>query len=265
MKNFLIQRAIPAWGKNTFVNWSLQSQNKAIIFIHGFNGSSTETFGDFNLDFRYRPEYAGYDVYFFGYNSLFAQIANSALDFLEFLRALHDDINSVINESKANVIRPGHYSKMILIAHSLGAVVARQGLNDGYDNNENWLDKCELILFAPAHIGARTEIDSFINFPGPLKALGPLARYFVVTLNQLLAPGIIINPMTEKCKELIAVKGIKTFTIAKKVLWAERERVVINRKFLNDPNALRIPGNHEKICKPSKNFERPFDEVRTLL
>lgn len=65
--NFYMQRSISKWGKNTYVNWTRFPQNKALIFIHGFNGSSMETFGDFNLEFRFLPEYKDYRIrYLFG-------------------------------------------------------------------------------------------------------------------------------------------------------------------------------------------------------
>lgn len=265
MNSYSIQRKIPKWGKNTFVNWSLSPQNKAIVFIHGFNGSSMDTFGDFNLDFRYRPEYEGYDVYFFSYGSMFKQIANSALRFLDFLKSIHDNLKEVMRDSGIRENRLGVYSKIVIIGHSLGAVVARQALNDGYDAKETWLNKCELIFFAPAHIGARPEIMSFINFPSFLKCLGPFTKYVVVTLNQLTDPSIIIGPMTEKCRELIEKKGITTFTIAKKIIWADDERVVQNRKFLQDPNAIILLGGHTTVCKPHTNFDKPFIEVAPLL
>ncbi len=123
MNNYSIQRKIPKWGKKTYVNWSLNPNGKAIVFIHGFNGSSMETFGDFNLDFRVRPKYEGYDVYFFSYQSLFSQISNSAIYFLDFLTAIHDDIKDVIKNSGSTEKRKGNYTKIVIVAHSLGAVV----------------------------------------------------------------------------------------------------------------------------------------------
>lgn len=264
MSNHSIQAKIQKWGKKTYVNWAKQPTGKALVFIHGFNGSSSSTFGDFHTEFRYRPEYAGYDVYFFSYDSMFKQIANSALHFLKFLKAIHDDINSVIKSSGVKVTRNNHYSKIVIVGHSLGAVVTRQALNDGYDAKESWLNKCELIFFAPAHMGAREEVTSFVNFPSFLKCLGPFTKYVVVTLSQLVNQNIIILPMIAKCNTIITL-GITSYTVAKKIVWADGERVVKNVKFLQDPNAEILPGNHTRVCKPTKSFEDPFKEVEPLL
>jgi pimeloyl-ACP methyl ester carboxylesterase len=263
--NFYIQRSIPDWGKTTYVNWNRGTPSKALIFVHGFNGSTMDTFGHFNLEFRFRPAYKDYDVYFFSYDSLFQQISNSALEFLHFLRTMHDNPD-VIMQSSGMALHRNTYTEIVIAAHSLGAVVTRVALNEGYDSGATWLDKCKLILFAPAHNGARKELDTFINFPGYLKCMGPFLRYFVLSLSQLIDPTIILAPMHEKIKELITKEGIESFTVAKKVIWASPERVVINRKLLKDPEAIIFrKKNHSQVCKPTATYLKPFTELEALL
>jgi pimeloyl-ACP methyl ester carboxylesterase len=267
MSNFYIQRNIPQNGKKTYVNWAKEPAYKAVVFIHGFNGSSLETFGSFNDDFRNRPEYIGRDVYFFGYDSLFEQIANSALEFLDFLRCIHNNLPEVVIDSGINIIRNREYTEIVIICHSLGAVVTRVALNEGYaSSGGDFLHKCKLILFAPAHQGAQ-KVFSSLSFPSYLAVLGPLMHYFVVTLDQLTERDIIIDDMETKCAELID-QGIDSFTIAKKVIWASPERVVINSRFLKDPEAVRYKGkkiSHTKVCKPSVRFQAPLIEVEQVL
>ncbi|MEO7048511.1 MAG: hypothetical protein ABI091_24645 [Ferruginibacter sp.] len=263
-ENYHLTASISKWNKNTYVNWSKKPQNKAVVFIHGFNGSSMDTFGDFNLEFRYRPEYEGYDVFFFGYNSLFRQIANSALGFLKFLRAIHNNIDQVIKESGINVTRQ-QYSKIVIVAHSLGAVITRVALNEGYKTESAWLDKCALVFFAPAHKGAKDEILGLAELHGFTKLISPVAKYFVVTLKQLMDKSIIINPMEIKVKALID-KNVTSFTIPKVVVWADPDRVVINDFFLEDPEPISLDGvKHEDVCKPSKKFEEPYKFVSDYL
>ena len=115
MSNHFNQRIIPKWGNKTYVNWAKNPEAKALVFIHGFNGSSMDTFGDFNLDFRYRPEYEGYDVFFFSYGSMFKQIGNSAIRFLDFLKAIHNDLNAVMKNSGMKGHRKEQYSKIVII------------------------------------------------------------------------------------------------------------------------------------------------------
>ena len=267
--NFNLQRNIAEWGPETYVNWAKNPVYKAVVFIHGFNGSSMETFGGFNYEFRYRSEYDGRDVFFYGYDSLYQQISNSALSFLEFLKAIHNDLSAVIKSSGIKLKRENEYSEIVIICHSLGAVVARVALNSGYDYKAGaFLNKCKLILFAPAHKGARKSIGNLIAFPGYLRPLGPLIHHFVLTLDQLLEPKTIIEPMEQKCKNIIAHDKIKTFTIAKKVIWAAPERAVINDFFGDDPQPRqykKVKVNHVMVCKPTRRFTDPFDEVAEVL
>ena len=267
--NFYLQRNIPIWGSETYVNWSLEPNYKAVVFVHGFNGSSMETFGAFNYEFRYRDEYKGRDVFFFGYDSLYEQISNSALNFLGFIKSIHDDLPGVAKNSGLKIVRDKIYSEIVVICHSLGAVVARVAFNEGFDDGDSQiLDKCKLVLFAPAHKGARRSIGGLIAFPPYLRVLGPLIHHFVLTLDQLLEPETIIEPMEEKCKEIISQHSIKTFTVAKSVIWATPERVLVNAKFGQDPKAIQYKKkkiNHVQVCKPTNRFTDPFDTVAIVL
>ncbi|MGN8055999.1 esterase/lipase family protein [Pedobacter sp. 22163] len=247
------------------MNWALEPIHKAVVFIHGFNGSSLETFGSFNDEFRTREEYKGRDVYFFGYDSLFDQISNSALNFLKFLRRIHDDLPEVVKESGLGVKREEPYSEIVIVCHSLGAVVTRVALNEGSRSNAVFLDKCRLVLFAPAHQGAMKVLGNF-GFPGSFAVLGPALRYFVVTFDQLIDRNIIITDMESKCRDLIN-NGRTTFTIAEKVIWASPDRVVVNKTFLDDPEPVVFPGNvgHVKVCKPTQKFPDPLNELQKVL
>jgi hypothetical protein len=266
MENFLLQRQLSDWGKNTYVNWSVNKVTKAIIFIHGFNGSSLETFGNFNLEFRYRPEYFGYDVYFYGYDSLKIQIPISSNSFYSFLVTIHNNIKEIITNSKANVDRPYNYDEIVIVAHSLGAVVARYALLIGADKNDKWLNICKLILFAPAHKGAKKAISNLYNqLPGFLKYVGPLAEFFVVTINEVMEGSELIKELEIKYRSIMKKKD-RQFAIAKKVIWAEYDRIVNCVDFLEDPQAEVFKGrDHTNVCKPTKRFTRPFEVVESIL
>ena len=73
--------------------------------------------------------------------------------------------------------------------------------------------------------------------------------------------------MEQKCAKLITT-GTRTFTIAKRVIWAHKERVVINSRFLEDPEAVLFNDraiDHTKVCKPNAAFLEPFNEVELVL
>ena len=64
--NHLSERKLSGWGKDTYVFWAVKPVGKAVVFIHGFNGSTADTFSEFEVLFRDNAEFDGYDVYFFG-------------------------------------------------------------------------------------------------------------------------------------------------------------------------------------------------------
>jgi hypothetical protein len=263
--SFHLQRTIPNWGKQTFVNWCVNDVDKAVIFIHGFNGSSENTFGDFHLEFRFREEFADKDVYFFSYDSLFVQIPNSGLRFKKFLEIISTNLGEVVSNSHADISRTSNYKKVTIIAHSLGAVVARWALMRAYNQNCNWVHNIELILFAPAENGAREEILDFLCFPGYLKMLGPAIKYFVTTVKQLTNKSLIVEPLK---KEYIALceKSNPKFAFAKGIIWAQKERVVTNDIYLKDePDPIEFDTDHVSICKPTKKFSYPFEIVADIL
>lgn len=265
MQHFQLQRSLPSWGKNTYVNWATRDVQKAIVFIHGFSGSSLATFGNFNLEFRYKPEYYDYDVYFYGYDSLKIQTTVSGDAFYSFLETLYDQLGSVVTDSGLEVSRSRGYKEIVIIAHSLGAVVARYALLIGAKSKATWLDQCKLILFAPAHKGAKKAVKFYSQLPGLLKYVGPFADYFVVTINEVIEGSELIQDLEEKYRAILA-KKTRRFAIATKVVWAEKERVVNNYDFLQDPRAeVMKQKDHTSVCKPTSSFTRPFAIVKTVL
>lgn len=204
---------------------------------------------------------------FFGYDSLFDQVSNSALLFLDFLREIHFNLPQIVKDSGIPIDRDKIYSEIVIVCHSLGAVVTRISLNEGYHSpNGDFLNKCKLILFAPAHQGAH-KVFGNLTFPSYIAALGPFMNYFVVTLPQLIDRSIVIDDMQNRCKKLID-DGVRTFTIAKRVIWASPDRVVINSRFLEDPEAVQFRGKrvtHVKVCKPTLKFQEPLDQVKQVL
>jgi hypothetical protein len=265
MQNFLLQRSLSSYGKQTYVNWSLRNVNKAVVFIHGFSGSSLETFGDFNIEFRFRSEYFDHDVYFYGYDSLRVQTVISSNTFFSFLEAIQDNLNDIIAESGVSVQRTEKYSEIVIVAHSLGAVVARYALLIGVRKNMTWLENCKLVLFAPAHKGAKKAVKLYNQLPGFLKYIGPLTEFFVVTINEVMEGSDLIREIEEKYLSLLQ-KGTYQFAIAKKVVWAELDKIVNCSDFANDPSAeVFIGRNHTNVCKPSNSFIKPFEIVESVL
>ncbi|MBL0341251.1 MAG: hypothetical protein IPP71_10135 [Bacteroidetes bacterium] len=68
---------------------------KALIFIHGFRGSTNSTFNDFHYLFRNYNQFLGYDIFFYGYDSLWVRANISANQFCDFIDYLHDSSDTL--------------------------------------------------------------------------------------------------------------------------------------------------------------------------
>ena len=145
-------------GRNSFVKWAKQPAGQAIVFVNGFGGSPQKTWPDFPDLLAERSECAESDLIFYGYHSFKARVAASANEFSSFMQTLCARPAVLINETlRPELRRPStfQYSSVIIVAHSLGAVIARQALLDLDEGpRKKWLDKLSLVLFAPAHMGA---------------------------------------------------------------------------------------------------------------
>ena len=258
---------IPEYGKKTFVHWARYPSGKAVIFIHGFNGSPTKTWADFPKLFLDSPALNGYDLFFYGYDSLYVQTNTNANLFCQFLQQLFHDPCTLINKNIGASHQRSHtfkYSKTLIVAHSLGSVICRRALLDANKENCKWVSNVSMVLFAPAHHGARVQQLAYeALFPPALKILGLVARYQIVTLDDLIPGSIVLNSIVEETRAIQSqATASDCFTIAKCVIWAENEKIVYNHPFLNDPRAkIYLGKNHFSLCKPNKTFKYPIQEV----
>ena len=130
---------------------------KAIIFIHGYGGDAVSTWSAFDRILPTRKEIEGYDVMFYGYDGLRAELVASSTLFQGFLDWVFNVRAATLNESLPSSAPRNNdfgYDETILVAHSLGAVIARWALLQATDQQKKWAPRVKLILFAPAHMGA---------------------------------------------------------------------------------------------------------------
>jgi triacylglycerol esterase/lipase EstA (alpha/beta hydrolase family) len=150
-------RAIPV-GEGSQAEWALEPKGKAIVFVHGFKGAAVGTWLEFPTMLRQEPSAAGWDLIFYGYDGVRTRATNSANHLRTFLQQLFTDPLPVMNTTLDNEAqRPTtfSYEKVIIVAHSLGAVVSRQAILDAHLIHAPWVSRTGLILFAPAHLGAQ--------------------------------------------------------------------------------------------------------------
>ena len=250
-------------GKNTIGYFTTFNPENLIIFVHGFNGSAIDTWNDFPALIKETSKYENSDVIFYGYESLKGQASNNSLRFYNFLQVI----------AEGNTNRFGYprnhkttYQKILIVAHSLGSIVVRRALLNAYAERRRWLSITQMILFAPAHRGARIQNLLTESLPTIAKIFAGLGFITIPVLDDLRPGSQTIVNLIEETENLLN-KNQGDFAIAHKVIWANNEIVVHNERFCQDPIAVLIDNKtHTKVCKPIKpNYLRPFEIVTEAL
>lgn len=117
--------------KCTSALWARQPNGHAIVFVHGYGGKSVATWAEFHKLLPQTPGFEHHDLIFYGYDGLNTTTNANASIFFQFLDRLFEQPLSIINPSLSlAAARPNNfrYKKVILAAHSLGAVTCRWAL-----------------------------------------------------------------------------------------------------------------------------------------
>jgi triacylglycerol esterase/lipase EstA (alpha/beta hydrolase family) len=241
-----------SWGKNSKAHFALGSADRLIIFIHGFGGGALKTWKGMS-ELLNNPDAAHSDIVFYGYRSLTAPARNSATLFRGFVRDAEQ-----VNRAWAHAIwRAGadpderHYDEILIIAHSLGAVVTRRALLDAVGLSEQWAGKARLLLFGPAHMGTRlVELQNMFKSQ-PMQFLSDL-----FTIVQANLP--VLYDLTEGSKFLkelnrearAAISAGEKMHVASEVWFGETDKVVITDRFCSDPvSHVAANEGHCSVCR----------------
>jgi pimeloyl-ACP methyl ester carboxylesterase len=270
------RRRRPSWYDRTQACWALAPTEQLAVFVHGFGGDALGTWRQFS-DLWPRGR-AGYDLVFYGYDSLHRQALYSGDELREFLEAFLAAPAAMINPTiehlthvHPRILRPAFtYRKVVFVAHSLGAVVVRQALVEAEQNKPAWITRSELALFAPAHKGAhviRLVFTGLTGIPfGPL--LTSLVQTRISALEGLQKGSTELNGLETRTLEAIGARGNLPLEPlrAGKVVFPEYEQIVIQDHFGKDVGANTSPGcRHTDVCKPQHDFMDPIKAVEPLL
>jgi pimeloyl-ACP methyl ester carboxylesterase len=250
--------------------FAAQPNRKAVLFIHGFSGDAINTWSDFHELLPACPKCNGRDLFFYGYDGLRAQMHASAAIFRAFLDRLFGETKAFLTDNLPHSAQRGDgfgYDELIIVAHSLGAVISRRALLDATKLKSDWVAKTKLVLYAPAHKGAKVadlalEVASSFTF---LKLFGIGARFESPLIDELKPKSLALEKLLQET-EAATTMGANRHLIATKVVIAEYERIVENETFGDDPPPDAIPNTtHISVCKPTKDFLQPLSHLEGCL
>jgi len=163
------------------------------------------------------------------------------------------------------------YREFVIVGHSLGAVIARYGLLFATRRGETWPSASRLLLFAPAHTGARVQGLAALAVQGlPFLrhvegAVRGLFMYWSPLIRELEEGSRELGELqTETAQEIDAGR---THLIPRGIVIAEYERIVSNVPFSrHDPTPIAVArATHSTVCKPTRTFSPPIDALVDML
>lgn len=123
-----------------------EDANNVILFVHGFSGEASETFGKIPEWIASDPDMKGWDMYPFGFSEFVHP------DKGKNVWASVDDINRVADHLAVSIKhRLERYHRVAIVAHSLGGLVAQRAILDLDEKDRARVTN--LILFSTPSLG----------------------------------------------------------------------------------------------------------------
>ena len=252
------------YGRNSVAYYSYKAPETLIVFVHGFAGHAMRTWDEFPVYLRNYSDFSRCDIIFYGYDSLKLQANANADLFYKAMQDLHVPPERYNLSEKPIVSK--NYTKILFMAHSLGAIVVRRALLSANVDEATWLASSMMLLFAPAHRGAYPQQLAFECLPGLFKVLGSVAKFAYPVLNDLDKNSPTICDLIHDSQQLLdAGKG--NFVKAAAVVTAAGDNIVVYGRFCNDPNNTTIENKtHSTVCKPViDKYESPLEVLLKVL
>jgi len=250
-----------------FARWSYEPADRALIFVHGLASS-----WDVWVHFRHaieQPEMARTDVFWFDYKSLGATISRSSLWFREALTGLIDGASSAFGHRTFPKARPKpSYATIDIVAHSLGAVVARSALNEltneprvrGLETAPEW--KIEQLLLAPALLGSKLPwLMKYVGTESFFAALQLVRRGGFTAIMDLKEGSPLLKDLETHVKDRLKEAPVVANACGLRVTHTthgNNDNVVIQRVYARDDNYKLTQGNHFTIVRKPSDLARDF-------
>lgn len=253
-----------AYGVGSRVWWSHNPGGNVLVFVHGFKGQALGTWAGFPSALTQQSEYSDWDLIFFGYDGAHTEAVSSAAELSQLLDMISHSPTQLYNKSTSSPYstrqHPPAYKRVVLVSHSLGAVVSRRAMLDGYNRKipASWAATTELYTFAPAHNGAK--LMALV-----LETIGPAA--VLVPFVQLLGKYIVLRDLKEHSDTLNTLHDDLKRTFdggagnlrAIGTVWVKNDAIVNNKVLYPDfsVDAVLSGRTHTSVCKPSASFPEP--------
>ena len=275
-----------------------EEPDSAIILVHGFFGDATRTWLNFqslidDVD-SLSPIFDSSDLYFYEYDSIEDNVPVHSARLTKFIRQAYPRTTFPSMGILSPVLRKfipipeerdraieRHYRRLILVGHSLGAVLIRQAIVDQaieYGTllstvdpppdqvaRSAWLDG-ELRLFAPAifgfdPVGFRGFFYRFLIEMPKLKIfIGPSLTSFA--MYQDLEEGSRRLIELQKRTELLFSKYPLMPSLRGHLLFGAKEHVVYMDRYTCDPvYEIEEAQDPCSICKPDVSYLKPMEFV----
>jgi pimeloyl-ACP methyl ester carboxylesterase len=246
------------FGKGTQARWAIQPKNKLLVFTHGFNGAALNTWKGFPEQLAPHAKIHGYDIVYFGYESVAQTVGESANQLHTFLDEIltktASTVNASLSEYDASQRRDKNwnYDEVVMVGHSLGACVIRRALlNQLQGGKHKWQPRIRMIWFAPAHGGARIfRLLTAAMLGFPVGGLNKVATFLAPVLEELAPGSDFLKELREETSEL---RKKHPELNAPLTFWALKDKVVLNKPFKGDGAPYKeVSGvNHMSVCKPT--------------
>jgi hypothetical protein len=139
-------------------------------------------------------------------------------------------------------------------------------LLDARRAGNEWRHRVELVLFAPAHMGADIMLLEREVPRGGFASIVALAvRYKAPILLDLVPECQTLRLLLDGTKEALDAGGEPSL-IARRVIIGANDVVISPNQFASDPVPVRVPAmGHVAVCKPSDRYIFPVNEVLSAL
>lgn len=253
-------------GRSSQASYSLGGARDAVIFIHGYSGSPVKTWIAFpELLSGFEP-FTNLDLIFCGYDSVAEHTESCADRVKTILKELLT--TSAAARRPSSIPRHGDapYVRVLIVAHSMGAVVARRALILGDQDNQAWTRQVRMVFFAPAHHGARLDLaDSF--FSGLLGKIWEIGKFHSPAIDQLRPGSSYLKDLALDVRKALDQAPKPSHLVALKVIHARRETVLCfpEKRLGEDPPNRLIDGTHVTVCKPSSATSPAIEELQEVM